>query len=343
MNTLLSIIHQTIVRDRPAIQPTHREAISDFRRAIHRTMLSCLLLVTLLVAAGAAQQTKVKRGNRAYPPRLEGARVEVYKTTGDVRLHMYIFTPEDHRAGDKAAAIVFFFGGGWRSGSPGQFQEQCRYLASRGMVAMAADYRVASRHQVKAATCVADAKSAIRWIRANARRLGIDPDRLAAGGGSAGGHLAAATGTLPDLDDPEDDLATSCVPTALVLFNPAVVLATVDEQLPFSQQRTAEIQARMGTDPVNISPYHHIRPGTPPTIIFHGTADSTVPFETVRMFKERMTQVGNRCTLVAAEGEGHGFFNFGRGDGSQYRKTMYETDKFLTSLGFLDGQPTIDD
>ena len=79
------------------------------------------------------------------------------------------------RPSDKRPAIVFFFGGGWTGGSPGQFEQQCKYLASRGMVAITADYRVASRHNVKAMCCVADAKSAIRFRAQERGRAGHRP------------------------------------------------------------------------------------------------------------------------------------------------------------------------
>src|SRR6185503_3489625 len=98
-------------------------------------------------------------------------------------------------------------------------------LAARGMVAVTADYRVGSRHQAKIVDCIRDAKSAVRYLRANAARLGIDPGRIAAGGGSAGGHLAAATGVIAALDEPAGNPAISSRPDALVLFNPALVLA----------------------------------------------------------------------------------------------------------------------
>jgi acetyl esterase/lipase len=289
---------------------------------------------------GAAEQRKGRA--RAYPPVLPGAKVEVYKTVGDVKLNMNIYFPDDHQPGDKRAAVVFFFGGGWRGGSPSQFQRHCQYLASRGMVAMAADYRVSSRHKTKAVKCVADAKSAVRWIRANAERLGVDPDRVAAGGGSAGGHIAACTGTVPDLEEPGEDTSISSVPNALALFNPACVLAPVDGVSPLRPDRVPNLKERLGTDPENISPYHHVKRGNPPAIIFHGTADTTVPFKTAELFAEAMTKAGNRCKLVAFEGEGHGFFNYGRGDGTAYVDTVRAMDQFFIELGFLKGRPTID-
>jgi acetyl esterase/lipase len=124
-------------------------------------------------------------------------RQETYKQVGEVTLKIDIFEPKQKDSAKKYPAIVFFFGGGWVGGSPGQFYRQCEYLAGRGMIAMSAEYRVKSRHQTTPAECVKDGKSAVRWIRANAARLDIDPDRIAAGGGSAGGHVAAAVATSP--------------------------------------------------------------------------------------------------------------------------------------------------
>src|SRR6185436_11894787 len=158
-------------------------------------------------AEKAAPEGRAKKSGFSYPPEFSGAQTVTYKTVGETKLALYVFNPEGHKASDTRPAIVFFFGGGWTSGSPAQFEQQCRYLASRGMVAMTADYRVASRHQVKAAQCVADAKSAIRYVRAHAKELGVDPKRIAAGGGSAGGHIAGCTGTLPGLDEPGEDKA----------------------------------------------------------------------------------------------------------------------------------------
>ncbi len=267
-------------------------------------------------------------------------RTETYKTIGDVKLDLTIQLPDGWKAEDKRPAIVFFFGGGWTGGSTRQFENQARYLASRGMVAMAADYRVASRHQVKAASCVADAKSAIRWVRANAAKLGIDPERIAAGGGSAGGHLAAAVATLPGLDDPADDKSVSCVPAALVLFNPALVLAPAEgaDLKGFLEKVTAE---RFGCEPTEISPLHHVKAGTPPTIIFHGKADTTVPYSSVELFTARMVKAGNRCELVGAEGQQHGYFNFGKGGNEHAFATLTAADQFLASLGWLKGEPTV--
>jgi len=302
-----------------------------------------LPIILLLVAVGGATLAGEpnRRPRRGYPPELPGAKVEVYKTVGDVKLNIYMFTPDGHQPTDKRAAVVFFFGGGWRGGSPTQFLHQSKYLASRGMVAMAADYRVSSRHGTKAVQCVADAKSAVRWIRANAKRLGVDPSRIAAGGGSAGGHLAACTGTISGLDEPGEDTSVSSVPNAMVLFNPALVLAPVGDTSPFSPEKMVELRDRFGTAPEKISPYHHVEKGAPPTIIFHGTGDTLVPFKTAERFTEAMTKAGNDCRLVAFDGKAHGFFNYGRDGGTAYIETVRAMDEFLAELGFLEGKPTI--
>jgi acetyl esterase/lipase len=275
-------------------------------------------------------------GDQAYPPRMEGAQVEIYKTVGDTQLKLYLFTPENHKPGAKRPAIVFFFGGGWRSGNPRQFEQHCRYLARRGMVAAAADYRVTTRHNSKGIDSVRDAKSAIRWLRANADHLGVDPARIAAGGGSAGGHLAATTGVVPGLDETNEDSKFSSVPNALVLFNPFLVAVKVPGS---GLDYPPDITESAGIEPIKISPYHHVQPGRPPIIIFHGKDDKTVPYRTAEMFTEKMLGEGNRCELVGYDGADHGFFNYRWTDGTAFVDTVHRMDRFLVSLGYLQGEP----
>lgn len=292
-----------------------------------RTAVGVVMLAMGAVAAWA------KGG---YPPVIDGAKVETYKRVDGADLKVWLFYPETTNAaagveGARAPkpAIVFFFGGGWRSGSPEQFVPQCRHLAARGMIAIVADYRVASRQNAKPSQCVADAKSCVRWLRRNAERLGIDPHRLAAGGGSAGGHLAAAVATLPGLDEPGEDTSVSCVPDALVLFNPGLMMAPWDgvELKGFGANLGAD---RFGCEPQAISPVHHVRKGLPPTLILHGRADTTVPYVTAEAFRDAMVKAGNRCELVGYDGMPHGFFNK-----AKYDETLREADRFLVSLGYL--------
>jgi acetyl esterase/lipase len=204
------------------------------------------------------------------------------------------------------------------------------------MVAIMADYRVGSRHNARVPDCVRDAKSAVRWVRTNATGLGIDPNRIAAGGGSAGGHLAAATATVPGLEEPEENVRISSQPNALVLFNPALILASAQEAgFDANGELWSRLLPRFGRDPFAVSPYHHIKKGLPPALILHGRADTTVPFKTAEAFTSKMVAAGNRCELEGYDGQPHGFFNFGRGDGQYYRETLHRVDQFLVSLGYL--------
>lgn len=277
-----------------------------------------------------------------YPPEMPGSRTEVYRQIGETKLKAYIFDPAGHTASDQSPAVVFFFGGGWKGGTPGQFLPHCLHLAERGMVAITVDYRVSSRQKVFPQDCVRDAKAAIRWVRTNAKRLGVDPDRIAAGGGSAGGHLAAATALLPGFDG-DDNAGVSSMPNALLLFNPAVVMAPVEGHPDLlTAEKFADISGRTDGRAKEVSPYHFVRAGMPPCIIFHGTHDEAVPFPTVQLFQKAMTAAGNHCELNAYEGQPHGFFNPGRGQGEpraeasrRYYQTLKQLDAFLTSLGYL--------
>jgi acetyl esterase/lipase len=197
------------------------------------------------------------------------------------------------------------------------------------MVAISAEYRVKSRHGVTPRECVADAKSAIRWVRGHARELGVDARRIAAAGGSSGGHLAAATAMVRGFDEPDEDLTISSAPDALVLFNPALDLSGLPADLGFGEHKMA------------LSPLQQAREGLPPAIIFHGTADKTAPYAEATAFCQAMKERGNQCEVKPFEGRAHGFFNYGRGDGQDYFATLRAMDEFLVSLGYLKRAPAL--
>jgi acetyl esterase len=261
-------------------------------------------------------------GAPAPPLKITGTASIVYKTVGETTLFLYVFNPKEHQQSDERPAVVFFFGGGWNGGTPTQFEHHCRHLASRGMVAMVADYRVKNRQGTTPKECVMDGKSAIRWVRSNATKLGIDPNRIAAGGGSAGGHVAAATGTVVGLEQPGEDIRISSQPNALLLFNP------VYDNSPsgYGYSRVKDVYPQ-------ISPMHNIKKGTPATIVFLGTKDSLIPVATAREYKTRMETVGRRCDLHLYEGQPHGFFNYG--NQKYYLDTVDKMDTFLVSLNYL--------
>jgi len=292
-----------------------------------------LLLLFCAYAAGATlwAATPATPKGSSHPPTIAGTNVETYRKVGATELKVWIFNPAT-KADKPLPCIVLFFGGGWSSGTPAQFEPQSRHLASRGMIAIVADYRVKSRQNALPADCVSDAKACVRWVRANAARLGIDPTRIAVGGGSAGGHLAAAVATVPGLDSATDDKAVSCLPNALVLFNPGTVMAPFPG-LELKGFGAGLDKSKFGCEPSEISPLHHVKKGLPPTIIFHGKADTTVPYATVEKFTEVMKAAGNRCELIGYEGQPHGFFNK-----SKYQETLNATDAFLVSLGYLPKQ-----
>ena len=265
--------------------------------------------------------------------------IEVYKTIDEVELKLWFFNPENMEGGEKKPAIIFYFGGGWNGGTPNQFVKHCEYLKARGMIAIVADYRVRSRHGVKAEFCVADAKSSIRYLRKHADRLNINADKIVSAGGSAGGHLGASVAILPDLDDPTDDKQFSCIPNASVLFNPVLVTAEIPGIFELKDKFSSTLNERVGVSLEAFSPYHNIKFGVAPMLVFHGTADETVPYVTAKAFHDKMRAKGNVSTLVAYEDEGHGFFNFGRKANGPFIDTVKRMDDFLVMLGFIDPAP----
>lgn len=247
----------------------------------------------------------------------------VYKTIDTTKLKMTFFYPEGYQKGTRLPAIILFFGGGWNAGNQGQFFPQAIYFAKHGMIGITADYRVKNRQNTSPFEAVEDAKSAISYLRENAETLGIDTTKIAAGGGSAGGHLAAAT----DLIAPHFGTSSkfSCRPNALVLFNPV-----------FNNGPDNYGYERFGERYTTISPYHNIKKGAAPTIVFLGKKDNLIPVVTAERYQQAMEEVGSRCELYLYDDQPHGFFNYKSSPTNPYfEDTMQKAKAFLQSLGYI--------
>jgi acetyl esterase/lipase len=279
----------------------------------------------VLAVAGFAFAAKPTAAAMSALPAVEGVRQEsfVYKKTPQGELSMIVSFPPGWKASDKRPAIVFFFGGGFVGGSVEQFAPQAAYLAGRGMVAARADYRVFSRHKATPDQCVEDARSAVRWMRANAAKLGIDADKLCASGGSAGGHLAIATACVRGVDANTDDKSISAVPNLLVLHNPVM--------------DTTIYRGKIGSDEMarRLSPMHNITKDLPPAVFYYGADDKF--YEPVKPLPARAAELKLDLAVYLAKGQSHGFFN----RSPWLERTTYATDQFLTRHGYLTGEPTI--
>jgi acetyl esterase/lipase len=224
--------------------------------------------------------------------------------------------------------MVFFFGGGWTSGNRTQLRRQARHFSRRGLVCFMLDYRIKNVHGTSPVESLKDAKSGIRFIRENAATFNIDENKLIVSGASAGGQLAAATALISDYNESTDNMSVSCIPNALVLFNPVI------DNGPCGYGNE-----KLNVDYKTFSPINNIRSGAPPTIIFLGTNDNLIPVKTIEDYKSLMDDVGSRCDIHFYEGQGHGFFNFSNFE--FYKKTVIKADEFLVSLGYLDTEPVV--
>ena len=245
-----------------------------------------------------------------------------FKKVEGTDLKLQIFRPKGEKENQNKAAIIFFFGGGWVGGTPEQFYPHCEHLSKKGMLAISAEYRTEKSHGTTPFQCVEDGKSAVRWIRKNSKKLGVDPNKIVAAGGSAGGHVAACTGIIKGFET--GDLNISSRPQALVLFNPVC-----DTSLNGYGNK------KVGKKWRSISPLHHAINSTTPTCIFHGTADTTVPLKNVLELQKAIQEQKIKCELHTYKGAKHGFFNHGRGDGKAYEDTVKKMTLFLVEQGFL--------
>lgn len=301
--------------------------------------LARLLLLTSAFALCPCADATTLASLLEGPPPL----VRDYLTSPEGRtLRVYQFPPAQPSSAPRPA-VVWIHGGAWRGGSPEVFFAHARYFATRGAVGFCIEYRLITPEALEVADCVADCRAAIRYLRANAAELGIDPRRIAVGGDSAGGHLAAALATLEDTDN-------ASRPDALLLYNPVLDLTEQDwirfvlggpnlnnKSLP--RHDSPEDIARAAA----LSPVLHVRPGQPPALLVHGLDDKVVPPSQAWRFATAAKAAGNRCDLQMLPATSHAFIvPRYKSPESDVVSAIRAADTFLVSLGWLEGAATLE-
>lgn len=259
---------------------------------LHRyARVRLLIAVTLANVGIAASETT--------PTELPDAETFVYRDNTSAVLRLFVVKPNDWKASDRRPALMFFFGGGWTTGTPRNSIGWARFAAKNGMVGIAPDYRTKGRHDTSPLASVADSRAALAWVQAHAVELGVDPARIAVGGNSAGGHVALWTAIKQAPPGSSEQESPALKPAALILFS------TVSD----TSQLTGYTPKRFGEHTLALSPVHQLDQQMPPVLAFHGDADTLVPLAQAVALRDKLIADGNTCDLIIVPGGGH---NFGR-------------------------------
>ena len=216
----------------------------------------------------------------------------VYGTGGGVDLELDLYSPEG--LSSPVPGVIFVHGGGWRSGKRQDYQLYTTRFARHGYVVATITYRL--REAGYFPNCVEDAKCAVRWMRANAARINVDPDRIAVIGGSAGGHLAMMVGYSSDVPELEGtgghEGVSSAVQAVVDIYGPVDFsvypernhnLVTTFLQGTYDERTGVYVKA---------SPITHVDSSDPPTLIIHGTIDTLVPVTQSDILAEEFQELG---------------------------------------------------
>lgn len=259
---------------------------------------------------------------------LKDAESIVYKRTTQGDLTLHCFYPEGHTPGDSRPAIVLFHGGKWDQPLTTQFVPQALNFVFLGAVGIVVEYRTEAPHKTTPLEAIADAQSAILWVRQNNKFLGIDPEKITACGAGSGAHIALCSAMHKKV---ANDGFYSSAPNALVLFS-AIIDTTkrgIGMEL-FENKRDAR----------RSSPTQNIRKKLPPMLFFHGNEDPIVPVASVEKFCQRLSAKRNIARFVPFQRATHSFFNFNVNQ-NYFIQSLDSAEGFLTNLGFLD-PPQVD-
>jgi len=232
-----------------------------------------------------------------------------YANAGGAKLQLNLARPKDVKG--PLPAVLCIHGGGFRAGSREGYNKLCLTLAQRGFVAATISYRLAPAHQFPAA--VHDTKAAVRWLRANAARLGIDPTRIGVTGGSAGGHLAqflGVTAGVKEFEGADNSGFSSAVTCVVNVYGPSDFTKSygksVDAHVVLPMWLGGDVDSARAKH-IQSSPLNWVTPSAAPTLIIHGTEDKYVAYEQAVWMRDRLTACGVPVELLTLEGAGHGF------------------------------------
>ena len=266
-------------------------------------MTAPALVVGLLVAAAWGQAAPQGRRLEPLP---EGAVQQqldiVYAKVGSRELHLDLFHPQNSE-GEILPAVLIVHGGGWREGDKTRFRVLAQTLAARGYVTAAIEYRLSGEAKFPAA--VHDCNAAVRWLRANSKTQRIDPDRIAAIGGSAGGHLVGLVAAAPHIRELQGDGGnaeqSSQIQAAVVMAGPLQLAADPSAE-SFLGQTIAEAPELYRL----ASPLTHLSAKTPPILFQHGEFDRP---EQNLAARQRLRELGIATEVLVYKDGRHGCWN----------------------------------
>jgi acetyl esterase/lipase len=272
--------------------------------------------------ASAAFGAAEPRPPEITPATLPGAETHIFRELSPDPVRLHVFKPMDWKAADHRPALIWFFGGGWTTGTPTNAAYWAKWATDHGMVGVAPDYRTKGRFNSSPLESVADSRAALQWIEAHAAELGIDPHRIVVGGNSSGGHVALWTAITHSPPGSAEAEAPPFKPAALILTSAVSDTSKLKGYTP----------VRFGDNADALSPVQQLDAKMPPMLVFHGDADKTVPQSQSLALRDALLASGNVCEFVNVPGGSH---NFG-GELPEWReKTRTLVGDFLTKQKIL--------
>ena len=270
-----------------------------------RAFFSTILLLSAMTLANQTE-SKLFAGEVIFEQGVE------YSNPDDQHLQLNIARPKDRKAAERSPVVLCIHGGGFRAGKRERWDKLCQQLADRGYVAATATYRLAPKYQFPAA--VNDVKAAVQWLRANAEKYQIDPERIGVVGDSAGGHLAQFLGVTGDVEmfNANKGNGTLSVNVTCVVnyYGPSDFTKSYGKSVDAAEVLPLWLGGDLKTELQKhqlASPLNWVTPEAAPTLLIHGTEDPSVAFEQATWMQARYQQVGGEVELFKLEGAGHGF------------------------------------